>query len=160
MYTRSPPVGMKEKGTYQTAKQVREKDTCQASKASKRHSNSDATCAARRKFQRKDLAGRGGGMCHVNNETKLLFFPCFPSCRGSPGADFYLHHLHSRNTTTSRSTWATETTATMTTPTTWTTEQTRSAREAFVRNHPLPDPSSYEANLKASPKLVSEVFEL
>ncbi|CAB1096415.1 unnamed protein product [Ectocarpus sp. CCAP 1310/34] len=35
--------------------------------------------------------------------------------------------------------------------------QTRSAREAFVRNHPLPEPSSYEANLKASPKLIEEL---
>eukprot|EP00752_Nemacystus_decipiens_P011272 g10018.t1 len=35
--------------------------------------------------------------------------------------------------------------------------QTRSAREAFVRNHPLPEPSSYEANLKDSPKLIEEM---
>ncbi|CAM9802501.1 unnamed protein product [Scytosiphon promiscuus] len=35
--------------------------------------------------------------------------------------------------------------------------QTRSAREAFVRNHPLPEPSSYEANLKDSPKLIEEL---
>lgn len=35
--------------------------------------------------------------------------------------------------------------------------QTRSAREAFVRNHPLPEPHSYEENLKDSPNLIEEL---
>eukprot|EP00904_Undaria_pinnatifida_P009423 jgi/Undpi1/5610/HiC_scaffold_2.g00886.m1 len=35
--------------------------------------------------------------------------------------------------------------------------QTRSAREAFVRNHPLPEPSSYADNFKDSPRLIEEL---
>lgn len=35
--------------------------------------------------------------------------------------------------------------------------QTRSAREAFIRNHPLPEPSSYEDNLKDSPRMIEEL---
>jgi glutaredoxin 2 len=31
------------------------------------------------------------------------------------------------------------------------------ARDAFVRNHPLPDPSSYEENLADSPRLVADL---
>lgn len=38
------------------------------------------------------------------------------------------------------------------------TTKTRSAREAFIRNHPLPEPlTSYEDNLKDSPKLIGEM---
>lgn len=35
--------------------------------------------------------------------------------------------------------------------------QTRSAREAYVRNHPLTDPPSYAEHLKKSPKLIEEL---
>lgn len=34
--------------------------------------------------------------------------------------------------------------------------QTKSARETYTRNHPLPDPSSYEENLQNSAKLIEE----
>lgn len=36
--------------------------------------------------------------------------------------------------------------------------QTRSAREAFIRNHPLPEPhTSYNDNLKNSPALIEQL---